>query len=313
MSDTAHAHSHAQDPSGEPPLMAHGSVLRTGISNGKIGMWLFLGSEVMFFTGLIGAYIVLRFGQNTWADPLAHDYPLNIPLTAANTFLLICSSVTLVYGLQHIQAGNRGKGNNGLLWTTLFGAVFVGVQAYEYVELWHQTDPVEELPAWGEAQGGKDKEAVAKLHVEMKAYFETAHAQMAGPPGGVFSKPGERWSSGKHPTHRDLLMRFQLVKRDPAQQAVLDRFVTHVGDAEHFHWHNPSRPHSDLFASCFFAMTGFHGLHVFIGVVCMGVLTVMGWMGKFGPDNYAAVELTGLYWHFVDLVWIILFAIVYLM
>lgn len=198
----------------EEPLMAHGSVLVTGITNGKIATWLFLGSEVMFFTGLIGAYIVLRFGQETWADPTAADYPLNIPLTAANTFLLICSSVTLVWGLQSIQSGDRAKGNWGLILTTLFGAVFVGVQAYEYYELY-------------------------------------VHAGM--------------------------------------------------------------RPDSDVFGSCFYAMTGFHGLHVALGVVAMGVLTVMGLRGCFNEKNYAPVELTGLYWHFVDLVWILLFAIVYLM
>lgn len=209
-----HAH-HAQ---GEEPLMAHGSVLQTGITNGKIATWLFLGSEVMFFTGLIGAYIVLRFAQDTWANPASETFPLNIPLTAFNTFLLICSSVTLVYGLQHIQAGNRGKGNLGLLLTTVFGGVFVGIQVIEYIIL--------------------------------------------------FSGHG------------------------------------HLG---------PFRPDSDLFGSCFYAMTGFHGFHVFIGVIAMGVLTVKGFLGHFGPKNYAAVELTGLYWHFVDLVWIILFAIVYLM
>jgi heme/copper-type cytochrome/quinol oxidase subunit 3 len=210
----SHAISNTSGGGGLKPLMAHGSVLQLGISNGKIGMWLFLGSEVMFFTGLIGAYIILRFGQVTWADPTGEGYPLNIPLTAANTFLLICSSVTLVWALQSIQAGKRGLGNLGLLLTTVFGAVFVGVQGVEYYELY---------------------------------------------------------------THRGM------------------------------------SPSSDLFGSCFYTMTGFHGMHVAVGVIAMGVLTAMGFAGKFDEENYAAVEMTGLYWHFVDLVWIILFAIVYLM
>jgi heme/copper-type cytochrome/quinol oxidase subunit 3 len=205
---TAHAHAHAHEDDGL--LRSHGSVLQTQIPNGKIAMWLFLASEVMFFTGLIGAYIILRFGQGQWVDPTK---ALNVPLTAANTFLLICSSVTLVYALQNIQMGNRGKGNWGLLLTTLFGAVFVGVQAYEYYEL----------------------------------YF-----------------------------------------------------------------HHGTTPFVNIFGGCFYVMTGFHGLHVFAGVIAMGALTGMGLKGKFGPNHYAAVENTGLYWHFVDLVWIILFAIVYL-
>ncbi|MCC7193093.1 MAG: heme-copper oxidase subunit III [Phycisphaeraceae bacterium] len=207
------AHSHALGgQSHEPVLMAHGSVLKTGIHNGKIALWLFLASEVMFFTGLIGAYIVLRGGQNfsNWPDPTK---ALNVPLTAANTFLLICSSVTLVWGLQGYQADKIKQGNWGMILTTLFGALFVGVQGFEYYELWH---------------------------------------------AGV-------------------------------------------------------RPDANLFGSCFYAMTGFHGLHVLLGVVALVVLSLMGLCGKFHAKNYAAVELTGLYWHFVDLVWIILFAIVYLM
>lgn len=207
---TAHAHeAHPVGSDGQELLTAHGSVLQTQIANGKIATWLFLGSEVMFFTGLIGAYIILRFNQGEWPDPAA---TLNVPLTAFNTFLLICSSVTLVWGLQSIQAGNRAKGNWGLFLTTVVGAIFVGVQAYEYHELY--------------AAGMK--------------------------------------------------------------------------------------PDTNIFGSCFYAMTGFHGFHVAVGVVALAVLWIMGLCGKFTPKNYAAVELTGLYWHFVDLVWIILFAIVYL-
>ena len=197
----------------EGPLMAHGSVLQTQISNGKLGMWLFLGSEVMFFTGLIGAYVVLRFGQDAWPRP---DQRLNVPLTAVNTFFLICSSVTLVWALQAYQQNQKAKGTLGLLATTIIGAAFVGIQAFEYYEL----------------------------------YF-----------------------------HKDV------------------------------------RPDVDLFGTCFYTMTGFHGFHVFVGVLALAVLTVMGMLGKFGPkySQYAAIEIAGLYWHFVDLVWIVLFAIVYLM
>ncbi len=207
---TASPHDHAD---GDQPLMAFGTVLNLQISNGKVAMWLFLASEVMFFTGLIGAYIILRAGQSTWADPTSADYPLAIGLTAFNTFLLICSSVTLVWGLQNYQQNEIAKGNLGLLFTTLFGAVFVGVQCYEYYEL-----------------------------------------------------------------------------------------IVHRG----------MTPDKDIMASCFYAMTSFHGLHVFLGVVALAVLTIKGYMGHFNAENFALVELTGLYWHFVDLVWIILFAIVYL-
>ena len=74
------------------------------------------------------------------------------------------------------------------------------------------------------------------------------------------------------------------------------------------------RPSVSLFASCFFTMTGFHGAHVTGGVILLlGDLDSVVLLGAYGPENYATVELAGLYWHFVDLVWIILFTIVYLL
>ncbi len=200
---------HHHDEPDDGLLRSHGSVLQTQIANGKICMWLFLASEVMFFTGLIGAYIVLRFAQGEWPDPTR---TLNVPLTAANTFFLICSSVTLVAALQNIQMGNRGKGNLYLLATTLIGALFVGIQVYEYMQLY-------------------------------------GHGMT---------------------------------------------------------------PYGNIFGGCFYVMTGFHGAHVTAGVIAMAALTGMGLRGKFDEKNFAVVENVGLYWHFVDLVWIILFAIVYL-
>jgi cytochrome c oxidase subunit 3 len=317
MSDTAEAQTNGHGADDPKPLMAHGSVLRLGIPNGKVGMWLFLGSEVMFFTGLIGAYIVLRLGgREAWADPTAADYPLSTALTAGNTFLLICSSVTLVYGLQHIQAGNQRKGNQGLLLTTIIGALFVAVQAYEYYEMWHQSDPVTELHAYADSPAGAaDKVRLDTLVKPLDLHMKTAWSKMAGPKGlpESFSPKGERWSGmdkGKmNPTNLQLLETFIAQQESAEDKMALGHFVEHAKS----HWHNPTRPHTSLFTSCFYTMTCFHGLHVLLGVIAMGAITVMGYKGKFSTTNYGPVENLGLYWHFVDLVWIILFAIVYLM
>jgi heme/copper-type cytochrome/quinol oxidase subunit 3 len=72
------------------------------------------------------------------------------------------------------------------------------------------------------------------------------------------------------------------------------------------------RPSVSLFASCFFTMTGFHGAHVFGGVVMMTCIFIQSLLGSYSRNHYSPVELVGLYWHFVDLVWIILFTVVYL-
>jgi heme/copper-type cytochrome/quinol oxidase subunit 3 len=181
----------------------------TGIPHDKVGMWVFLCSEIMFFTGLIGAYIVLRFASPVWPHP---GSTLNIWLTALNTFILICSSVTMVKALASVRDGDIRKLKLFLSMTLLFGAIFLSIQAYEY------------------------------------------------------------------------------------------RHLLHAG----------FNPHASLFGSVFYTTTGFHGFHVFCGVVCMAFVTGKAFLGKYTPAHHQGVETIGLYWHFVDLVWIILFTIIYL-
>jgi heme/copper-type cytochrome/quinol oxidase subunit 3 len=183
----------------------------TGVYNEKVGMWIFLASEVMFFTALIGTYIILRFAHpEAWTAP---GQTLNVPVTAVNTFLLICSSVTMVKAFAAVQDGDQRGLRLWLVATCVIGASFVGVQAYEYRELIH------------------------------KGFT----------------------------------------------------------------------PSEGLYGSTFFTMTGFHGFHVTMGVICMAFVTWQAFRGKYTQQDHRGVEVIGLYWHFVDLVWIILFTIVYLM
>jgi heme/copper-type cytochrome/quinol oxidase subunit 3 len=181
-----------------------------GVYNEKLGMWVFLGSEVMFFTALIGSYIILRFAHpGAWKPP---GQVLNIPVTATNTFLLICSSVTMVKAFASVQDGNLRALRLWLVATVLIGATFVGIQVYEY------------------------------SHLIEKGFI----------------------------------------------------------------------PSEGLYGSTFYTMTGFHGFHVTIGVICMIYVTLRAFQGKYTAADHRGVEVIGLYWHFVDLVWIILFTIVYL-
>lgn len=189
-----------------------------GVYNMKLGMWVFLLSEVMFFTSLIGAYIILRFAHpDAFAAPGA---VLNVPLTAVNTFILICSSVTMVKAFAAIQQGDQAGLKMWLLATAAIGATFVGVQVYEYIQL--------------------------------------------------------------------------------AGHGFLPNAETYAAEG---------RP---LYGATFYTMTGFHGAHVTIGVLCLLFVSWRAFRGKYTAQSYGGVEIVGLYWHFVDLVWIILFTIVYL-
>jgi cytochrome c oxidase subunit 3 len=197
------------------------------VYNQKLGMWVFLASEVMFFTGLIGAYIILRFGTDAWALPGVPleegGTPLAINLTAFNTFMLICSSVTMVKAFAAIEHGDQKALRRFLLLTVLLGASFVSIQVIEYIKLAHEGF----LPHCSE---------------ELAALV----------------------------------------------------------------------PNCNLFGSTFYTMTGFHGTHVTLGVVALIWVTVKAFRGAYTKENHGGVEVVGLYWHFVDLVWILLFTIVYL-
>lgn len=218
---------HAQTAVMQPPPRRE---LGAGVYNEKLGMWIFLGSEVMFFTALIGSYIILRFGHpEAWTRP---GQVLNIPVTAVNTFLLICSSVTMVKAFAAIHDGDQRGLRRYLVATCLIGASFVGVQVYEYTHLIHE----------GFLPGG---------FREGSHFWELAREGMLQGDGG-------------------------------------------------------------LYGSTFYTMTGFHGFHVSMGVLCMLFVTWKAFRGGYTQQDHRGVEVIGLYWHFVDLVWIILFTIVYL-
>ncbi len=181
---------------------------------GKLGMWLFLAGDAMSFGALLAAYGAIRFSSGDWPVPAQ---VLGIQLTAFMTFLLICSSVTMVKGLAAIQHGDRQGLVRFLLLTILGGLTFLSMQAYEWSHLIHRG-----------------------IH-------------LTGNPFG-----------------------------------------------------------STLFGTTFFCLTGFHGCHVFGGVVYLSCVLVQALRGKYSATNSNPVEIVALYWHFVDLVWILVFTFVYL-
>ena len=187
----------------------HATPTWQGIPTTKFAIWLFLASEVMFFAGLIGAYIVLRGGAPEW--PVVANI-LNVPLVAGNTFILIVSSVTMVRAFAAIEDGNQKGMRTMLLATAALEIVFLSIQAMEWSALINEGTTVS----------------------------------------------------------------------------------------------------TDLFGSVFFTLTGFHGLHVLGGVLALLYTIARAFRGDFTQASHGGVELMGLYWHFVDVVWIFLFTIVYL-
>jgi len=203
----ASADEHRRDDRPFPPDAHFGNA-----TPGKIGMWIFLLSDANMFAGLLLAYGILRGGSNVWRPP---DQPsLGINFTAGLTFLLICSSVTMVLAYAAMADGNRKRAVRFLLLTALGGFLFLCGQYQEYFGIWH--------------------------------------------PG--LSKQGLDFGSS-------------------------------------------------AYASTFYVVTGFHGAHVFSGVVLL-LLTAL-YTGR-GKATVHDVEAVGLFWHFVDLIWILVFTLIYL-
>jgi len=193
-----------------------------------IGMWTFLLTEIMFFGGLFLAYFVYR----QWY-PLAFasaSLNTNLWLGAANTTVLICSSLTMALGVHSAALGKRKLLVLFLVLTLFLGGIFLGVKAYEYHDKWV-------------------KHEVPGIHF----HCEDEHG-----------KP------------------------------CLDE------------------AHTQLFFSLYFGMTGLHASHMVIGAGILLVLIWQAWKGKFTSGWYTPIEMFGLYWHFVDIVWIFLFPLLYL-
>lgn len=186
-----------------------------GATHGKVGMWMFLVTDALTFSGLLLGYGILRAKTPDW--PVPSEY-LGIFLSSIATFLLICSSVTMVLAQAEGEQRRPKAMLKYLLMTALGGAIFLCIQAYEYNHLAHSAG---------------------------MTFAEFLH----GPP---------------------------------------------------------------QFASSFFIITGFHGAHVFSGVVYLLYIAVLTARGKFDDGNVNLVEICGLFWHFVDLVWILVFTLIYL-
>lgn len=187
----------------------HGHHSSTGLSNNKLAMWLFLGSECLLFGGLISTYMLYRGRVLNGPQP---SQIYDIPFTSVSSFVLLMSSLSMVLAVTSAQRKDDSKTNLWLLITALLGATFVGGQVYEFT---------------------------------------------------TFYREGLGFSTS-------------------------------------------------LFSSSFYSLTGFHGVHVSIGVIMLMSLRAIIKKNKITGDKSEVVELIGLYWHFVDVVWIIIFTLVYL-
>lgn len=298
------------------------------LPNGKLSLWLFLVTEITFFTALIGTYMLLRNGQPTKATPWPspHDVHLIEWVGALNTFVLICSSLSIVlchWCLHEAkkstdEAGKKSLVNKATLYmgiTLALGLVFLGVKAVEYkAKFDHQILPgrIFELKNDGPQSYKYLRHVKEQLeHIEngeskvndaakpmCKSLLDDINAGKVNP-----KEINERIKGTAYVKTKPC----DMPKKEPSAPDI--KGILEVDPDAHLSF---SIPYGNLWASCYFAMTGFHAIHVLGGLVVFGIYLCAAFLGKFGPDSELAIELTGLYWHFVDIVWIFLFPLLYL-
>ncbi|MHC4470349.1 MAG: cytochrome c oxidase subunit 3 family protein, partial [Planctomycetota bacterium] len=256
-----------------PPHLAHHfDTPAQQFESGKLGMWLFLATEILLFGGLFCGYAVYR-AKHPEVFIYAHQF-LDKTLGGVNTLVLICSSLTMAWAVRASQLGNRRQLVNLLGVTIFFGFCFMGIKYVEYRHKWH------EGLLWGK-------------HYQRQQVKEEAEAPPdEEKPAGKKPTPPEKGADPDRP-------RIAPAATGPAGLAGTEESGAARGEVE------PKNVH--LFFGIYFMMTGLHGLHVLAGMVVLAWLLLRARRGDFSPDYYMPVDLGGLYWHLVDVIWIFLF------
>ncbi len=294
---------------GHPPELAHHfDSMEEQHESSKQGMWLFLATEILLFGGLFCAYAVYR-SLHPEVFIYAHQY-LDKVLGGINTVVLITSSLTMALAVRAAQLGKR-KHLVIFLALTLLGACgFLGIKYVEYSHKWHlgllpgiHYDPVEDSHATesrAHPDGGEPPQDSSPTVTEAPEHAIELDVGAGLTPARAADQPLPEPEQYTAPTSE-----LTAAPAGPAGLAV----EAYGNDA---HDLGPEPRLVQLFFSIYFLMTGLHGIHVLAGMAVISWVLVRSAKGHFRPDYYTPVENVGLYWHIVDLIWIFLFPLLYL-
>jgi len=315
-----------KDQSGHAKELAHHfDNMEDQHESSKQGMWLFLATEVLLFGGLFCAYAVYR-SLHPEVFVYAHQY-LDKVMGGINTVVLITSSLTMALAVRAAQLGKRKQLIVFLVLTLLGACGFLGIKYVEYSHKWHMGllpgihyDPVEDSHAT-ESRAHPDGDASPR-DSSPTLTGTPDHAEPAGPaaelnvgagvaPALAVDQPGAEAAPYVEAAPED-----EAYEPPSSDSPDAPAGPTGLADAsaEHGDSHDagaePRLVH--LFFSIYFLMTGLHGIHVLGGMAVITWVLVRSVKGHFRPDYYTPVENVGLYWHIVDLIWIFLFPLLYL-
>ncbi|MGD9563633.1 MAG: cytochrome c oxidase subunit 3 [Pyrinomonadaceae bacterium] len=274
----------------EPGLQHQFDDMKQQEESVSIGMWMFLVQEIMFFGGLFTAYLVYR-SRYPMAFAAGSNH-LDAFWGGLNTLVLIVSSLTMALTVYYAQKSNRMMQVLMIVLTMFFGSVFLGVKAIEYSDKYnHGLVPMAGL-------NKRIKEDPNAHHEAEKPCWDVDHN---APPVEHPNPRGEfLWtdcSLVKLAQDENFLTESERVGYFSGGQIDLEKFKGKVR----------------IFFYLYFVMTGLHALHMIVGLGLMTWLLWTAWKGNYHKEYYMPVEMSGLYWHFVDIVWIFLFPLLYLL
>ncbi|TDE06389.1 cytochrome c oxidase subunit 3 [Flavobacterium hiemivividum] len=302
-----------------------------GASYGKLMMWFFIVSDALTFSGFLAAYGFSRFKFiETWpiADEVFNHFPflhgVDAPMyyVALMTFILIFSSVTMVLA---VDAGHQMKKDKVALYmflTIIGGGIFVGSQAWEWKNF------IKGEYGAVETKGGSllqfvNKEGKRVALADFAATLPEERGQLTRDKGTWFMSEATLPSysvaevQAGFKANPDILIRTEVLN-DKKQKTILSREESMLRLSQaHYVVEGANLVRNEygskLFADFFFFITGFHGFHVFSGVIINIIIFFNVLIGTYEKrGSYEMVEKVGLYWHFVDLVWVFVFTVFYL-
>jgi len=272
---------------------------------GKLMMWYFLMSDAFTFGAFLISYGSIRFSQNFWPDPnvVFNAFPgaghadLPLAFVSVMTFILIVSSVTMVLAVHAGHKQDKAGVIKWMFWTIVGGLAFLSCQAWE----WHHLITGEHVVLATSDNG--------------KKYIDVIGQTMGANPWGQVVHDKTLLANALNATPHDALVKL-VHSHDhsttvDALTKMTDEQLRGMVNLDTMHSIRETGPIA--FGGYFYGITGFHGFHVFSGVIINIIILIMTQKGVFARrGHYLMIEKAGLYWHFVDLVWVFVFLCFYL-
>ena len=275
-----------------------------GLYNAKLGIWLFLASEVMLFGGLFSAYILLRVGAAPGYWP--HGW-LDVRFGTLNTIILALSAITTLLAWVACKVGQFKKFKFFHACTLLLALSFLCVKMYEYHDKWihYEIKLNDGTFADGHFESAVYVEKVTGKEIETHSFRGNAFSEISGDVTNSYELASVT-IEGRIVKDETLLYDLRSQKNIPRDEVKIVR--AQIKSMQNYGpWHN-------TFLAIYFTLTGLHALHILGGSIVIGYLWGPGSkMWKRDPERFTnRIEVSGLFWHFVDLVWIFLFPVLYL-